>query len=73
MNEKLLEEMLDKSVNSLMEHFEAVQILVTWRDEQGTTYSKTWGAGNHYARIGLMREYLKRDIAKINKLEIVGE
>lgn len=73
MEDKEAEMFLEKAVNGLMEHFDAVQILVTWTDENdGGTFGKTWGAGNHYARIALMREYLKRDVAKINKLEIMG-
>lgn len=53
-------EMLDRAVNVLMEHFDAVQILATYTDGEGTL-GLTRGGGNWYARKGMVQEFIDRD------------
>ena len=63
--EKLCEEFAAK----LGEHFEAVQILVTW-SEDGLSMCTKRGTGNWYARMGMAREFLICDQAQTNADEI---
>jgi hypothetical protein len=51
-------------INGLMEHFEAVQVFVTWPDEDRATHCYYDGAGNWYARIGMVKEMIEIDRAK---------
>ncbi len=57
-------------VNKLMELFDHVQIHVSWRAEDGGTCYEHRGAGDHFARHGLARDYLDTDLARINASEI---
>ena len=50
---------LDKHCNSLMEHFDTVQIVVTRHLKDGTRMAN-YGAGNLYARLASAREWLNR-------------
>jgi hypothetical protein len=63
------EKMLERIAAQLGEHFEAVQILVSWNEEGMSMCSKR-GAGNWYARIGMAREFLVCDQAQTNANEI---
>lgn len=56
-------ELLNKHSKELAEHFDAVQILVTW-DEDGITKAKHCGRGNWWARMGLARNFIERDNAE---------
>lgn len=56
--------LVDLAANQLGEHFEAVQILVSWTEE-GYTHSYSHGAGNLYARHGLAQEFRDFDRARI--------
>lgn len=67
-NIKLLDDMNAK----LAEHFEATQILVTWRDGEYTK-SLCRGAGNFYARKALAEEFIADDIARGQAREIAQE
>lgn len=53
----------------LGDHFEAVQIMVSWTDANGT-HSCRKGVGNWYARIGMAREFLGTDQAHTAAHEI---
>ena len=55
--------LLAKAAGELGEHFEAVQILATWRDET-TTYARHEGQGNYYARVQLAQTFVDEDRAK---------
>lgn len=57
--EKLLEEFAER----LGEHFDAVQIMVSWNEERVTKCAKR-GTGNWYARTGMAREFLDADQAQ---------
>lgn len=52
--------LLQSAVDKLGEHFDAVQILVSYNKE-GDTAGGFRGTGNWYARIGLAREFLLQD------------
>ena len=48
----------------LSEHFSTVQIFVTTDpravgEDAGDTHSLRWGIGNHFARVGQVRDYIK--------------
>lgn len=57
--EKLIEEHLAK----LIEHFDSVQILASFTDDEGTK-SFSFGRGDWYARQGLAHEFIAHDQAK---------
>lgn len=55
---------IDSKVNQLSEHFDAVQILVSWPSEGGGTMSCYRGSGNWFARTGMARDFMNRDEAE---------
>lgn len=63
--EKIIEEFAVK----LGEHFDAVQILVSWTEEGRTKCSKA-GTGNWYARQGMAHEFINSDIAQDTAYQI---
>ena len=71
MKEQESHEMLSRIAAQLHEHFEAVQILVSW-NEDGECKCHKEGAGNWYARIGMAREMLVWDEAHINAQELAN-
>jgi hypothetical protein len=52
-------------VNALMEHFEAVQILVSITDAEGT-HNVHLGGGNWFARQGMAHQFIRHDQAQTN-------
>lgn len=54
--------MILECAGKLGEHFEAVQIHVSWMDETGSgnTTGEHGGCGNWYARFGLAQEFIDR-------------
>lgn len=62
MTEALTQQVLDKALRELGEHFDAVQVLVTWC-EGGVTKSRHAGVGNWFARVGVARNFIERDQA----------
>lgn len=56
--------MLEKVASELGEHFDAVQIMVSF-NEDGESIAMNRGTGNWYARIGMAREMLLFDEANI--------
>ncbi len=58
--DKVREACVDKALNMLSEHYDAVQIFGTYQDGQKTSrYAK--GRGNHYARYGMVRSWVVRE------------
>lgn len=51
---------LQQAVDLLGEHYDAVQVLVTWSDA-GITKSRHLGSGNWYARQGMAHDFVKSD------------
>lgn len=62
---RLLEEMAAR----LGEHFDAVQILVSW-NEYGLTNCAKRGVGNWYARQGMAQEFIDQDQAQTLAREV---
>ena len=55
---------IDKLLAILTEHTDAVQVGVTWTDDNGETQCIHIGRGNFHARTGMMHEFLERDKAR---------
>lgn len=60
---------LDKIASSAGEHFDSVQVLVSW-NEDGKTRDYFTGTGNFYARLGMAREFIQRDVAQESARQI---
>lgn len=55
--------MVKKAAEHLAEHFDSVQVFVT-RQEEGSTFHVAMGAGNYFARVGQVREWISMERAK---------
>lgn len=60
MTDETLERMLDDVCARLVEHGDAVQVMMTW-NEDGVTKRLFRGAGNWYARQGMAHEFITAD------------
>lgn len=69
MSEEQNEQLLRECAERLGEHFDAVQILVSW-NEEGLSKMRKMGAGNWYARQGMAHEFINADIAQENAHQI---
>lgn len=56
---------LDQKCAEISEHFEHVQIMVSWNEDFKCMQLKR-GLGNWYARQGLAHEFINEDIAQEN-------
>lgn len=65
-------EMIERLAARLAEHYDAVQILVSNCEHDGTRYLAR-GHGNWYARTGMAREFLKTDYQTDQAKRIVEE
>lgn len=63
---------LDTIASNLGEHFDHVQILVSWQEE-GMTKNLQRGSGNWFARQGLAHEFINQDIAQENARQIAEQ
>lgn len=61
MSKEELKEILDRHAKELGEHFDAVQILVSWENDRKATETLWSGYGNWWARIGMCRAFLKME------------
>lgn len=61
MNDEDLKRFLDRHSTELAEHFDSVRIFVTRHGDRstGTTLATSVGAGNIYAQIGQIQEWVK--------------
>jgi hypothetical protein len=59
------EKLIQTTAQNLAEHFDAVQILVSWTEEGATFHTKR-GCGNWYARQGMCHAFVQEDIANDN-------
>jgi hypothetical protein len=59
------EKLIQTTAQKLGEHFDAVQIMVSWT-ENGATYCSKRGCGSWYARQGMAHEFIQQDIANDN-------
>jgi hypothetical protein len=55
---------VDKALRTLMEHFDSLQFVGTYVDDDGMTHLLTQGRGNWFARMGAAREFIERDQAQ---------
>lgn len=63
------EKIVQKAAESLGEHFDAVQIMVSWNEEGMTKMFKS-GCGNWYARQGMAHEFINADVAQDAAIQI---
>lgn len=64
MNKEEQIKLVEKAAADLGEHFDAVEIFVSNSDGDGSRCIKR-GAGNFYARVGMAREFLQEDEARV--------
>jgi hypothetical protein len=53
-------ELLDSHAAALSEHFDAVQILASYLEPDGTTAAVASGQGNWYARQGMAHKFVEQ-------------
>ncbi len=58
------QKLADEFVAKMGEHFDVVQVMVSWRDERGHTMCSKRGCGNWYARQGMAHEFINEDVAQ---------
>ncbi len=63
MNTEKAKQMIEAIASQLSEHFDAVQILVSFPSDGGTQ-GLTAGRGNWYARQGMAHEFVQREQAR---------
>lgn len=61
--EKAIDAILAEVMPKLMEHCDAVQVMLTFPSPDGKTRGKVNGRGNWYARQGMAHEFISRDQA----------
>lgn len=64
MTKEELGKIVEKAAAELGEHFDAVEILASVSDGEGSRCLKR-GVGNFYARLGMAREFLQEDEARV--------
>lgn len=64
-----LNALVQPMLETLGEHCDAIQIMMTW-NEDGNTHRYKIGAGNWYARQGMAHEFINEDQAQTNAREI---
>ena len=64
MNLEELSKIVEKAVSDLGEHFDAVEILASNVDGEGSDCIKR-GSGNFYARLGMAQEFIDEDRAQV--------
>jgi hypothetical protein len=62
--EKAIDAILEEVMPKLMEHCDAVQVLLTFPSPNGQTLRKVHGRGNWYARQGMAHEFITTDQAR---------
>jgi hypothetical protein len=62
--EKAIDAILAEVMPKLMEHCDAVQVLITFPSPNGQTLRKADGRGNWYARQGMAHEFINTDQAR---------
>lgn len=67
---EFLNGLVDQALELLSEHFDSLQIVGTFMDDENMTHCLTRGVGNWYARVGAVHEFLERDAAQTTAFEI---
>lgn len=65
MTNREIEKLLEDTAAKLGEHFDGVQILVSW-NELGLTKNCFKGSGNWFTRQGMAHQFITEDIAQDN-------
>jgi len=65
----MTDQRLQEILTELSEHFDCVQVMLSFCEEGGTTL-KQFGRGNWYARQGMAHEFINSDIAIDNANQI---
>lgn len=65
MNKEEVDVIIEKAMAILGEHFDSVQILASYNEEDETRCSKR-GCGNWYARVRMAQELILEDNARIH-------
>lgn len=66
MTKKEANDLLKKTAQDLSEHFDAVQILASFKADEDDEWAMEYnGSGNWYARRGMMQEVLQSDEAMV--------
>ena len=63
------ERIVKKAVDLLGDHFEVVQVMVSWNEQRETRCLKR-GGGNWYARQGMAYEFINEDAAQETAYQI---
>jgi|JI10StandDraft_1071094.scaffolds.fasta_scaffold01661_12 hypothetical protein len=63
------EKLVQRHIDALMEHFDAVQIMATSADLDGTS-NVFMGGGNWFARQGMAHDFIRQDKARTDAREI---
>jgi hypothetical protein len=66
------ERICEDAVAKLGEHFEAIQIMVSWTEPDGTLCVRR-GGGNWYARQGMAHDFINSDKAQTEAREIAQQ
>ncbi len=61
---------VERAISLLMEHFDCVQVLCSRVTPDRETESYYQGAGNWHGRQGMAREFLSKDPAQTNAVEL---
>ena len=72
MNPEEIDSLLNEVVTELGNHFDHVQVMVSW-NEESTTRSIMRGAGNWYARQGMAHDFIQKDIAQENAHQLAAK
>lgn len=64
-----IDEFIEAKTRELGEHFDAVQILVSW-NEESKCFNRYSGSGNWFARQGMAHDFINQDLAQENAKQI---
>ena len=64
------EKLVQRAIDALMEHFDAVQIMATSMTQDGDTANIFMGGGNWFARQGMAHDFIRQDKARTDAKEI---
>lgn len=69
-HDEMLVELMDRCLRDLGEHFDSVQLIGSFVDDEGQTHRVTRGVGNWYSRIGMAMEFIEMDAAQTTAYEL---
>ena len=56
--------LISRVATQLGDHFDAVQIMASWKEEGDTRY-QYWGQGNWFARKGMAHQFLEEEHGRV--------